>query len=41
MRSGPAPIDLSLLEPSLADFRVSYTLPGVAYTSPELFPDQR
>ena len=32
-----APIDRALLEPSLADFRESYTLPGIAYTSPELF----
>jgi Rieske 2Fe-2S family protein len=37
MRSAPAPIDRRLLEQSLADFRESYTLPGVAYTSPELF----
>lgn len=36
-RTSPAPIDLELLKPALADFRESYTLPGVAYTSPELF----
>jgi Rieske 2Fe-2S family protein len=32
-----APIDRGLIEPSLAPFRESYTLPGIAYTSPELF----
>src|SRR5206468_5649581 len=32
-----APIDRRLIEPSLADFRESYTLPGDAYTSEELF----
>jgi hypothetical protein len=32
-----APIDPQLLQPSLADFRQSYTLPGEAYTSQELF----
>ncbi len=32
-----APIERRLIEPSLADFRESYTLPGEAYTSPELF----
>jgi Rieske 2Fe-2S family protein len=37
MPASPAPIDRHLLEPSLADFRESYTLPGIAYTSPELF----
>jgi Rieske 2Fe-2S family protein len=35
--SGQAPIDLELVRPALAEFRESYTLPGVAYTSPELF----
>jgi phenylpropionate dioxygenase-like ring-hydroxylating dioxygenase large terminal subunit len=35
--SGSAPIDLELVRPALADFRESYTLPGVAYTSPDLF----
>jgi len=33
----PAPIDHELLRGSLAEFRQSYTLPGDAYTSPELF----
>jgi len=33
----PAPIDRKLLEPSLAELREAYTLPGVCYTSPELF----
>jgi Rieske 2Fe-2S family protein len=33
----PAPIDLELVKPALAGFRESYTLPGVAYTSTELF----
>ncbi len=33
----PAPIDRRLLDQCMADFRESYTLPGVAYTSPELF----
>ena len=37
MTRTPAPIDRRELEPSLAEFRQSYTLPGVAYTSPELF----
>jgi len=37
MRAEAAPIERELLGPSLADFRESYTLPGVAYTSPELF----
>ncbi|TME08672.1 MAG: hypothetical protein E6I69_04915, partial [Chloroflexi bacterium] len=37
IHSEAAPIDRELLGPSLADFRESYTLPGVAYTSPELF----
>ena len=37
MKAFPAPIDPRLLEPSLAEFRQSYTLPGEAYTSPELF----
>jgi len=32
-----APIERALLEPSLAAFRESYTLPGVAYTSDALF----
>ena len=32
-----APIERALIEPSLADFRESYTLPGEAYTSDELF----
>ncbi len=32
-----APIDRELLEPALAEFRLSYTLPGIAYTSSELF----
>jgi Rieske 2Fe-2S family protein len=32
-----APIDPRRLQPSLADFRQSFTLPGEAYTSPELF----
>ena len=32
-----APIERALIEPSLADFRESYTLPGIAYTSDELF----
>jgi len=37
-----APIDPELLTPALADFRESYTLPGIAYTSPEVFDwDQR
>ena len=33
----PAPIARQLIQPSLAEFRQSYTLPGEAYTSPELF----
>jgi Rieske 2Fe-2S family protein len=33
----PAPIDRRLLKPSLADLREAYTLPGICYTSPELF----
>lgn len=33
----PAPIDPQLVQPSLAAFRESYTLPREAYTSPELF----
>jgi len=33
----PAPIDPRLLEPSLANLREAYTLPGVAYTSTDLF----
>jgi Rieske 2Fe-2S family protein len=33
----PAPIDPKLLQPSLAEFRQSYTLPGEVYTSAELF----
>jgi phenylpropionate dioxygenase-like ring-hydroxylating dioxygenase large terminal subunit len=37
MSPAPAPIDRRLIEPCLAPFRHSYTLPGVAYTSPELF----
>lgn len=37
MTATPAPIDRQLLEPSLAPFRESYTLPGIAYTSRELF----
>jgi Rieske 2Fe-2S family protein len=37
MTRTPAPIDRRELEPSLAEFRQSYTLPGVAYTSTELF----
>ncbi len=37
MIAAPAPIERGLLEPSLAPFRESYTLPGVAYTSRELF----
>ncbi len=37
MSSKPAPIDPQLLRGSLAEFRRSYTLPGEAYTSPELF----
>jgi Rieske 2Fe-2S family protein len=37
MQHPPAPIDRRLIEPSLAGFRESYTLPGIAYTSPELF----
>lgn len=37
MNTTAAPIDRRLLEGSLADFRHSYTLPGEAYTSPELF----
>jgi phenylpropionate dioxygenase-like ring-hydroxylating dioxygenase large terminal subunit len=37
MPAAPAPIDRALLEPSLAPFRESYTLPGLAYTSPDLF----
>jgi glycine betaine catabolism A len=32
-----APIDPVLLEPALREFRESYTLPGLAYTSTELF----
>lgn len=32
-----APIERALIEPSLADFRESYTLPGEAYTSEALF----
>ena len=32
-----SPSDRGLIEPSLATFRESYTLPGIAYTSPELF----
>ena len=35
--SAAAPIDRALIAPSLAEFRQSYTLPGVAYTSQELF----
>ena len=37
MRAVPAPIERRLLEPSLAEFRESYTLPGIAYTSQEVF----
>jgi len=37
MTAAAAPIDRRLIEPSLADFRESYTLPGEAYTSEELF----
>jgi glycine betaine catabolism A len=37
MSSRPAPIDRLLLQGSLADFRQSYTLPGEAYTSFDLF----
>ncbi|HEV2035618.1 MAG TPA: aromatic ring-hydroxylating dioxygenase subunit alpha [Candidatus Dormibacteraeota bacterium] len=37
MGSTPAPIDPQLVQPSLAEFRESYTLPREAYTSPELF----
>ena len=37
MRATPAPIDPGLLTQSLADFRQSYTLPAVCYTSHELF----
>jgi glycine betaine catabolism A len=37
MKAMAAPIDPRLLQPSLADFRQSYTLPGEAYTSQELF----
>jgi Rieske 2Fe-2S family protein len=37
MRTTQAPIDPRLLQPSLAEFRQSYTLPREAYTSPELF----
>jgi len=37
MIHAPAPIERRLIEPSLADFRESYTLPGEAYTSDELF----
>jgi Rieske 2Fe-2S family protein len=33
----PAPIDLELVKGALAGFRESYTLPGIAYTSQELF----
>ena len=33
----PAPIDAQLVQPSLAQFRESYTLPREAYMSPELF----
>jgi len=36
-RKIPAPINPELLKPALADFRESYTLPGVAYTSEEIF----
>ena len=32
-----APIERRLIDASLADFRQSYTLPGVVYTSPELY----
>lgn len=32
-----SPSDCGLIEPSLATFRESYTLRGIAYTSPELF----
>ena len=32
-----APIERELIEPSLTEFRQSYTLPGVAYTSQALF----
>ncbi|MEP6752752.1 MAG: aromatic ring-hydroxylating dioxygenase subunit alpha [Candidatus Dormiibacterota bacterium] len=37
MNAKAAPIDPQLLQGSLAEFRQSYTLPGEAYTSPELF----
>ena len=37
MRTTQAPIDSQLLQRSLAEFRQSYTLPGEAYTSLELF----
>jgi glycine betaine catabolism A len=37
MATTVAPIDHELLAGSLAEFRQSYTLPGVAYTSRELF----
>ena len=37
MNAKAAPIDPQLLQASLAEFRQSYTLPGEAYTSPELF----
>lgn len=37
MGSMPAPIDPQLVQPSLAEFRESYTLPREAYVSPELF----
>jgi len=37
MSSKAAPIDPQVLQGSLAEFRQSYTLPGVAYTSPDLF----
>jgi Rieske 2Fe-2S family protein len=37
MQNAHAPIDRRLIEPALASFRESYTLPGEAYTSPALF----
>ncbi len=37
MRIEAAPIARELIAPAMADFRESYTLPGIAYTSPELF----
>jgi Rieske 2Fe-2S family protein len=36
-----APIDPELLARALADFSQSYTLPGIAYTSPEVFAWER